>query len=282
MIIFALLKEAAAALWENRLRSFLTILGMVMGVTSVIAIVSTVEGMQSGIEDLFSSMGSRTFIVTRFGFNLSWNDYLERLKRKKLTRELIEPIMAGCPDCEEVGAEGYAHDHLKYGTERMRWMELQGHTPNILDIRAIDVKIGRYLNWEDDRRRRQVAFIGHEVYERLFPNEDPIGKRIRIGENEFTVIGVAEKMDRAMVEGMDYFVAMPLSTLQKIYRQPGNPVNLIISAVTLDRRELAMDQTRVVLRTLRRVPFGDEDNFTIVTPDAILSFINDITRAFRV
>lgn len=281
-VFTALIREAMAALWANRLRSFLTILGMIMGVTSVIGVVSAVEGMQANIENVFESMGPKALIVSRFNFNVDWNEYLRLLKRKKLTRELIDPIRRGCPDCEEVGAEAYKSDHLKYGSRRMRWVEIRGETPNVLAMRAVDVKIGRYISWEDELSRRNVAFIGHRVYEKFFENEDPIGKRIKIGRHEFIVIGVAEKLDSELVSGLDECAIIPLATHQKIYKQPGDPVNLIISAVTLERREAAMDQVRVVLRSARHVPFDAEDDFAIFTPDSILSFINDITRAFRV
>ncbi len=282
MILLSLIKESCAALWANRLRSFLTVLGMTMGVTSVIAIVSTVEGMQNNLEDAFASLGSNTFMVTRFGFGLSMQEYLERMHRRKLTRGLIEPIQEGCPDCAEVGAEAYGSAHIKYGSRRMRWVNVEGNTPNILAMRDLDVAQGRYISWEDDSRRKQVAFLGASVYERLFEGMNGIGETIRIGKDEFVVIGVAEKLGGMLGEDMDEFVAIPLSTHQKLFRQPGNPVVLVVSAVSLDRRESAMDQVRVVLRSARHVSYDDKDDFSIVTPDAILSFINDFTRGFRV
>ncbi len=281
MVFLTLVIESFAALWANKLRSFLTILGMVMGVTSVIAIVSTVEGMQSKIEDVFASLGAKTFIVSRFGFNMTMAQYLERMKRKKLTRELIPLIEDGCPDCEYVGAEAYESEHLKYGRARLRWVEIRGETPNMMDMKAFDLLKGRYLSWEDDERRKQVAFVGYKIYEKFFPGEDPIGKKLKIGNREFTIIGVAEKMDGAMVEGMDEFVVIPLSTHQKIFQQPGNPVNIYVGAVTLERRERAMEQVRAVLRAKRQLGFDDEDDFVLFTPDAILSMVNDITAAFR-
>ena len=281
MVFLSLVIESFAALWSNKLRSFLTILGMVMGVTSVIAIVSTVEGMQSKIEDVFATLGAKTFIVSRFGFNMTMTQYLERMKRKKLTRDLIPLIEEGCPDCEYVGAEAYESEHLKFGRSRLRWVEIRGETPNMMDMKAFDLLKGRYLLWEDDLRRKQVAVVGFKIYERFFPDEDALGKKIKIGNREYTVIGVAEKMDGAMIEGMDEFVVIPLSTHQKIYKQPGNPVNIYIGAVTLESRERAMEQVRAVLRAQRQLGFDDEDDFTLFTPDAILDFINDITAAFR-
>ncbi|GAB4327299.1 MAG: ABC transporter permease [Candidatus Zixiibacteriota bacterium] len=282
MVFLALIREALAALWANRLRSTLTVLGMVMGVASVTTIVSAVEGMQANMEQSLMSLGPKTFMVTRIGFAISMEEYLERLRRKKLTRGLIPLIEDGCPDCEYVGAEGYASDHLKYEQSRMRWVSIEGQTPNIMAMRDLDVKMGRFLSWEDDYRRKNVVFLGHRVYEKLFVDEDPIGRKIKIGTREFTVIGVAEEIGGLFGQDMDEFISIPLSTLQKYYKKPGNPVNLIISANTLERRERAMDQVRVVLRSARQVPYEQDDDFTIVTPDAILSFINDITRAFRV
>jgi putative ABC transport system permease protein len=282
MVLISLLMDALSALWANRLRSSLTVIGMIMGVTSVIAIVSTVEGMQGNIERVFESLGQNTFMVTRFGFGLSMQEYLERLRRKKLTRGLIPLIEQGCPDCDLVGAEGYASDHLKYGTQRMRWVQINGETPTILAMRDLDVAQGRYLNWEDDRRRQQVAFLGQEVVDRLFGEEDPLGKKIKIGRREFTVIGVAEKLGGMFGDELDSFVSIPLSTLQKIYRQPGNPVNLVIGAVSAERRERAIDEVRVVLRSARKIPYDDDDDFTVITPDAMLSFVNDFTRGFRI
>jgi len=282
MILLSLVREALAALWANRLRSFLTLLGVVMGVTSVITIVSTVEGVQNNIEDALASLGPKTFIVTRFGVGMSMTEYLERLRRKKLTRGLIEPIDEGCTYCEQVGAEGYTSDQLKYGSARMRGVQIIGQTPNILEMQSQDVAVGRFISWEDDRRHRQVAFIGDRVRERLFGDHDPVGEKIRVGPREFTVVGVAAKLGGLLGSDLDEFVTIPLSTLQKLYKQPGNPVNLIISAVSLERREAAMDQVRVVLRSARHIPYERDDDFTIMTPDAILSFINDFTRAFRV
>ena len=282
MVIFSLIREALAALFANSLRSTLTVLGMVLGITSVITIVSTVEGMQKSIEDTFSQMGANTFMVSRFGFNMTMDEYLERRRRKTLTRSLIPSIVEGCPDCEHVGAETYASEHIKYQGQRLRWVEIRGETANMLDMRDFDVKLGRYLTWEDDERRRPVAFIGHLLYERFFPGTDPIGKRLKIGEREYTVIGVAEKLDKGeIVSGLDEFVSIPISLHQQLYPKPGKPVNLVVSSVSLEARERATDQVRVVLRTARRLDYEDPDDFEIFTPDAILSFINDFTAAFR-
>jgi putative ABC transport system permease protein len=190
-------------------------------------------------------------------------------------------IEEACPDCEEVGAEGYARDHIKYGSRRIRWASIEGQTPNVLETTSRELSMGRGLSWEDDRRRRNVAVIGYRIYEKLFVDGDPIGQRIKLGPHEFTVIGVIEEMGGMFGEDMDEYAIIPLSTKQKLYPRPGQPVNLIINAVSLERRERAMEQVRVALRSARRISYEQDDDFTIFTPDAILSFVNDFTQAFR-
>lgn len=254
-----------------------------MGVTSVIAIVSTVEGMQANLENAVHSLGPKSFMVTRMGVGMTMEQYLERLRRKKFTRGMIPFIKEGCPDCEEVGAESYAGKHVKYEGKRMRWVDIEGQTPNILAITGREVAMGRFLSWEDDKRRRKVAFIGHGVYEHFFEGIDPLGKRIKIAGHEFIVIGVMKEVGGGeMMSGMDDFVNIPLSTHQTLFPKPGNPVNILASAVSLDLRERAMDEVRVVCRTLRKLDYEDDDDFSIITPDGILSFINDITQSFRI
>lgn len=283
MVSLTLISEAARALWSNRLRSTLTIVGMVLGVASVITVVSTVEGMQDSMEDTFAAMGPNSVTITRFGFAMTWAEYLERMRRKKLTRGLITLVEEGCPDCMYVGAKGYASDLLKRGKSKMRRVQIEGQTPNMLDIEETDVAIGRFISDDDDRKRRRVAFIGYTVYEKLFDEgEQPVGKKIKVGNKEFSVVGVAEAQGSLFGNDLDEFIIIPLSTLQKIYRQPGNPVNLVARVVSMDRRQKAIDQIRVTLRSARQIPYESADDFTIVTPDAILGFINDITQAFRV
>lgn len=282
MIVIPLIQEALTALWANRLRSFLTIFGIVLGVTSVIGIVSTVEGFQDDMEKKLNSMGPTTFEVGRFGIITSAAQYLERRKRKPLVRGLIPLVEEGCPDCEHVGGEGYASAHLKRGSERMRWVQINGVTSNILDMRDQDVELGRFITDQDDHSRRRVAFIGHSVAEKLFPAEDPIGQRLRLHGEEFMVIGVAKEIGEILGGDFDEFVSIPLSTHQKLFQQRGNPIAVVVKAKSRELVESAMDQTRIVLRSARRVPYEAEDDFAILTPDAIRSFIDDFTQAFRI
>ncbi|MFQ5606957.1 MAG: ABC transporter permease [Candidatus Zixiibacteriota bacterium] len=282
MITPSLIREAISAVWGNKLRSGLTVLGMVMGITSVIAIVSTVEGMQGNMRDVFSTMGQNTFMVTRFGIITSWSEYEKKRRRKIITRDLIQPIREGCDDCEDVGAEGYASADVKYGSKTLRRVNIEGQTANHLSLRDVDVHSGRYFSEEEERNRKQVAFIGQDVVEDLFPDEDPVGKTVRINGRRYAVIGVADKVGSLFGQSMDLFVYMPLSTLRKNFGERGERVNLVVKARSPELTQEAMDQARVVLRSHRHVRYDEEDDFELLTPDAILGFINSITQAFRV
>ncbi len=275
------MREALVAVWSNKLRSGLTILGMVMGITSVIAIVSTVEGMQGNMESVFATMGENSFQVTRFGIITSWEEYEKKRRRKIITRDLIEPIKEGCDACEEVGAEAYAQATIKYKSEVMRGVNIEGHTPNIYDISDFEVASGRYFSEEDERQRKNVAFIGVDVVADLFPDSDPLGKQIRIVDRKYTIIGVAKKIGSLFGQPLDGFVYLPLSSMRKQFGERGDRVSIRIKAVSKERLAEAMDQTRVVLRSNRHVKYDEEDDFTLLTPDAILGFINNITKAFR-
>ncbi|HSG73280.1 MAG TPA: ABC transporter permease, partial [Planctomycetaceae bacterium] len=181
-----------------------------------------------------------------------------------------------------VGGEAYSEAHLKRGSERMRWVQINGVTSNILDMRDQDVELGRFISDQDDYSRRKAAFLGHEVAERLFPGEDPIGQRLRLHGEEFTVVGVAKEIGEILGGNFDEFVSIPMSTHQKLFQQRGNPIAVVVKARSRELVESAMDQTRIVLRSARRVPYEADDDFAIITPDAIRSFIDDFTKAFRI
>ena len=280
MFRWVIWKEALLGLWAHKLRAGLTTFGMVMGITAVIAIVATVEGFQQDMERVFQSMGPNTFMVSRFGIVTNWSQWLEKSRRKKITRAAIAPIQEGCDLCEDVSAARAVEAQVKFGDKKMSWVEVEGQTPNVLAMSDRNVESGRYFSWEDESRRAHVAFIGKDVKDRLFPTEDPIGKMLRIDNVPYTVIGVGAKIGSLFGDSQDRYVIIPLSTLQKQF--DGEQVFLMVKAVSREAREDAMDQVRVVMRSVRHVPYDKADDFDILTPDAIVALINSFTFAVRV
>ncbi len=281
MIALSLVGIAFSALWANRLRSGLTLLGVIIGVTSVMTIISALEGMMGAIEDDLASLGPSTFIVSKWGIATTEEQVMEMMKRKPLSMDTRRLLEEGCDLCEEICPRAYNRADIKYGSRRLRDVLISGNTYNLVDIVDIEVAQGRFHSPEDDLHRRQVAMIGDQVREEFFSGVDPIGKEIRVGGHKYTVIGVAKKKGSTFGENQDNYITIPFSTFVKQFGQPGQGLRFVIKSVSVERLEDAQDQVRMTLRSQRHVPYDKPDDFSILTADMILQTLNNITRVFR-
>jgi putative ABC transport system permease protein len=281
MIIWEIFKMAASALRVNKMRSFLTLLGVILGVASVITIISALEGMSQSIQKELESLGPATFIVTRFGIITSFDDFMNALKRKPINPDYASTIEKGCPECSQVAPYGDTSGEVKYRNKKLRRVYIQGGTSNLLDI--VDTKIdqGRFHTAEEDHTRSRVAFIGTTVREELFPGIDPIGKEIKINNVKYTVIGIAEKKGSSMNENADKRILVPFSAFMKDFASRRHDVSIFVKAVSVDELPVAMDRVRVILRAHRHVPYDKDDDFSIVTADAIMAVVKDTTKYIR-
>lgn len=276
------IRIALSAIWANRLRSVLTILGVIIGVTSVITIISAVEGLMKSFEDQVSALGPSTFVVTKFGIITSDEDFFKALKRKDLTMEDRRAVEMGCRDCEAVGARAYNRAKVKRGNKGLQRVLIGGATANYIDIVDIEVAEGRSFTESEYERRNQVAFVGPTIVEELLPGIDPLGKTIKINGRNFTIIGVAKKRGSFLGNNQDNFVMIPLSTHIKLFGRPRNNLNLMIKASSIEGLTDTQDQVRAILRARRGVKYNDEDDFSILTAENILAFVNNITQAARI
>lgn len=281
MIIFSLLGLAWDAIWSNKLRSGLTFLGVVVGFTSVMTIISALEGMMDAVEEDLSRLGPTTFIIQRMGMITSHEQWLEAVKRKPLSLDIPELIEEGCDLCETVSSHAGASARVKYRGESLRDVSIGGATANHIGIVDIEVAQGRYHSADDDHYRRRVAFIGDQVRERLFGTLDPIGKDIRIDGTKYQVIGVARKQGSMFGESQDEFVTIPFSTHIQQFGRPEHRLTYFVKATSVERLDDAIDQVRMVLRSHRHVPPDEPDDFGILTADNILAMLNSVTRVFR-
>ena len=282
MIVGSLLKISVLALIANKLRTGLTLLGVIIGVTSVMTIISALEGMMGGVEKQLDQLGPSTFIaVTIGGVITSDEQYREMLKRKPLKLDYADDIMESCDLCEKISPNSYKRADVKYRGESLRRVLVRGATHQLIDIIDMEISQGRFHSREDDLYNRRVAFIGDQVREELFGTLDPIGKSMRIGGHKYTVIGVAKKRGSFFGNNQDNFVVVPLSVHLRQFGVPRRSGHLLIKAKSVEDLEDAMDQTRVVLRSLRHVPFDKPDDFSLITADAVLEQLNAVTRIFR-
>lgn len=282
MSIFESVKIALAAIWANRLRSALTLLGIVIGVMSVITIISAIEGLMGSIEDSVSALGPATFIVTKFGIITSEEDFFKALKRKSFTVEDMRAVEKACPGCEKVGGRDFNRASIKRGNKGLRRVIIIGATANLLDIVDIQLAEGRFFTETEYNRKNQVAFVGPVIVEELFEGVDPLGKTIKIKGKRFTVIGIAKKRGSFLGNNQDNFVMIPLSAHIKMFGKTRRNFNLMIKSATIEGIEDTQDQVRAILRARRGVSYKEDDDFSILTAENILSFVDTITRGIRI
>jgi putative ABC transport system permease protein len=201
--VFETMRIAFSAVWVNRLRSVLTLLGVIIGVTSVITIISAIEGLMAGFEEQISELGPATFIVTKFGIITSDEEFFKALKRKEFTMDDVRAVAAGCQDCEQVAATADRSAKVKRGNKGLRRVLVQGSTANLIDVVDYQIAEGRSFTQSEYDRRNQVAFVGPTVVEELLPGLDPLGKTIKINGRSFTIIGVAKKRGSFLGENQD-------------------------------------------------------------------------------
>ncbi|HKK21822.1 MAG TPA: ABC transporter permease [candidate division Zixibacteria bacterium] len=281
MVVPALFKISVDALRANKLRSGLTLLGVVIGVTSVMTIMSALEGMAGAVAKELSSLGPSTFVIQRIGIVTSDEMFWEKIKRKPIDYKAVELIRNSCPLVDKVCPRAYNSATIKYGDDALDNVLVGGAEANYIDIVDLEVAEGRFTTFEDDLYRRPVAYVGDQIRETFFPTVDPIGKEIKIGGKKYTIIGVSKKRGSTFGNNEDNFVIIPLSTFSKQFGVPRRGLSLVIKARSVAVLDQAMDEVRVVLRSERHVPFDKDDDFDILTADVILDVLNSLTRIFR-
>jgi putative ABC transport system permease protein len=269
---------ALDSLRTNKLRSFLTLLGITIGITSIISVISLIEGMDKYWKTKVSNFGPNTFVITQFPIITDFDKLIEAMRRNPDVRsEDAETIRRYCTACEDVGVETHRNVLVRYGKQSLDEIDLGGMTTNIMDIEGKTVDVGRsFMDWEDEHSRF-VTVIGSEIAEKLFTGLDPINKSVQIDDHWYTVVGVGEQRGTVFGFSQDNYVKIPLSTYQKIYGSR-RTVNLTIKA-RAGQMQQAEDQTRLAMRTLHKVGFNEEDDFGLITSEGVNELFNSLTSA---
>ncbi len=278
-----LIKISLSALIANKLRTFLTVLGIVIGVTSVIAIVSIVIGMNSKVTGLINQMGSSTFIISKYGPEDHTSDeaFREARGRKDIRLRDMAAIERGCELCSDVGARTMTRRTIKYRSEKLNSVFIVGATHNILRITDFEIAEGRSHNAFEDERNRQVTIIGDKLKRDFFRNLDPIGKTIKIGGYDYEVIGVARPRGSILGEDLDEFAIIPLTSFLRNFGSHRS-IDILVKAESEEVINQAVDQARVIMRARRDVPFANSDNFGVTTADDWLEFYGRVTGTVQI
>lgn len=185
--------QALASLKANKLRSILTLIGVIIGVMTVIAVASIISGMNRYVADQLATLGPTTFYIDKWGVTTNEDEWLKVLKRKDITMEDANAVRDYCASCEKVGAIAQTMGKVKYQNQNISDVEIHGDTPNIEGITSVVTEIGYFPTEYDNDHRNQVALIGWAIADKLFPNVDPVGKSLTILGHNFSVVGIAKK-----------------------------------------------------------------------------------------
>ncbi|MBZ5502135.1 MAG: ABC transporter permease [Acidobacteriia bacterium] len=285
------LRESIALAFDvlrrNPLRSFLTVLGIVIGVSTVIVIGAVVNGLNTNVLSSVEVLGSNTIICYRFSFAQLGRRLAAELQRKELKAEWAEGlaqlphVVAASPEIRIQNFEfGVGSSSARRGNYRAKSIILQGNTPSIATITNLEAERGRFFNKTDEEHRSAVTVLGHTTANILFPNhEDPIGQEVLLEGKGFTVIGVLKEQKQALGSGdnpNDNIAITPLSTMRGMHPEFKDFV-LFVQADDAKTMPMVIDEVRDYLRRMRRLPSDKEDDFAIMTTDTFLDLWNQIS-----
>jgi putative ABC transport system permease protein len=274
---------ALASLRANKLRSFLTVLGILIGVSSVIAVVAITEGLDRYIARQVLELGSNSFYVQKMpDIITSHEQWREMNKRKDITVDDLRAVREGCDACSEVGAGLFSSRTVKYGRTKQEGVQIMGVTENWSRLGSVrELTAGRHLIQDDEERARPVAVIGADLVDAFFNTAEPLGKTLNVDGYEIRVVGVASRKGKIFGESQDNFMWIPLDTFRKLV---GSRRSVVIQAqaASMDLMETAQDQARVVMRVRHHLGFGEPDDFNIETGESVMEFWESATRGIYV
>jgi putative ABC transport system permease protein len=270
---------AVNSLRSSKLRSFLTLLGIILATTTLIAVMAVIEGMDRYIANQVSDMGADGFRVRRLAMIGKWDPkkYLEMRRRNpELTVDEYEFLNSHATLLRAIGMEASRGVSVHYGDDRVEDVGLRGVTANMGVITNTQAATGRFLTDIENRKRATVAFIGNDLKERFFANVDPIGKVIHLNGRPFDVIGVAKAQGTVFGQSRDNFVMIPIQTFFKMY---GSRRGLGFNALAIDHAHYnqAQDEVRMLLRACRHLRPGEDDTFGMFGSDSLVAAWDQLT-----
>ena len=283
MQILEAIRIALQSLWANKLRSVLTLLGMMIGVAAVIAVVTFVNGINGYVSEKIFNLGANVFLIFKVSPAVTNIDhFLEGQKRKDLTMEDYQAVLNTCVHCENVGAALRNNTgKVKYAEQSIDDTTVQGITPSMGPIYDTELAGGRMINETDMQNRSPVAVVGTDIVDNLMPGEDPLGREIRLNGWIYQIIGVGKKKGKTLGQSQDNYVMIPITSYLKQYGAHASSITISgKSANAGPSLDTAMDEARVALRSRRHDRPGADDSFDIETNASLLSIWANFSATF--
>jgi putative ABC transport system permease protein len=268
---------ALETLRTHKLRSFLTLLGIILSVSTLIVVVSMVEGTNKYVADKVANFGSNAFLIMRFPIITS-REMFVKLDRtnKNITWDDYEYVRDNMTLAKTVGLEMRRNGVVKYKTETIEDISVRGVTANIGEIDVEEPVLGRYVTDADNEHRSNITMVGADVAKRFFAGVDPLGKSIYIDGESYEVVGVAKELGSTFGQSQDGFVYIPIQTYRKVYGSNAS-ANINVKALQADLMQPAEDEARMLMRSRHHLKPKEDDNFGIVEPTALMELWQNLT-----
>lgn len=273
------LRIAATALTTNKLRSFLTLLGVIIGVMTVVSVVSIISGLNNYIAEKVFTLNPDVYIVTQFGIITSREQFLEAVKRKRIDWSDYEAIRQRCRGCAMIGVNENSRQTAKSGSRKLNRVRVQGGTANMAEISNLDLEVGRFFTSAENTHSAPVTIIGTDVRDEVFGKLDPIGRTLWIGDHPFKVIGLLRKQGSVLGRSQDNQLWIPINAFR---RQFGirSTLDLFIRAQGgVSGIQRSIDDVRMILRSRRHTSFRADDPFGVVSAEAVQALWKSISAA---
>lgn len=282
------LKLAFSQIWAHKLRSFLTLLGMIIGMTAFMLVLSLLQGFKVYVDEKIAGIGSNSFTIQRFNFeDFKDTDTIAEAQRrnKELSFDELDFIRENARLIDKIGARaGNTSRDIRKDGQTLTGVSIAGVEPVIGQIDNVEVDYGRYFTEAENDNSMRVAFVGADIANNLFPNGDVLGNELMISGIPYRIIGVRVAKGTVFGQPQDNFVQVPIKTFAANFGglRWGRAPNFVATARPGVKMDDAVDEVRSLMRIKRKLEFGEKDNFGIVTPDAISGLIGSFTGTFSI
>jgi putative ABC transport system permease protein len=280
--ISELFRSALRSLRAHKLRSFLTLLGMIISVAAIVAVVSIISGLNQFVKDEVMFLSPDMFIIDRWGLITSQKEWIDAMKRPNLTvDDYMRLRAANLPSVADVGAGDGTMRIVSSGTKKLEGTDIVGVTSNTATILNVDIETGRWFSEAEEDTSRHVAVIGSDVKDELFGQQDPIGRTILADGKPFQVIAMMPKKGQSMLGGdsWDTRIYIPFSVFKRNFMSPRSSVQIYVKAKDMERLEVAQDEVRTYLRAMRHTDYRSPDPFGVMSQDTIMDLWRQVSAA---
>jgi len=275
------IKLALQSLWQNKLRTVLTLLGVMIGVASVIAVVTLVNGANTYVTTKFTRYGADVFTLSRFPAIITNSTDYERFQRRKnILYDDYTYIRDNCQHCVGMGAQQTTVAKVTRGVNSVTDTTIRGYTWQMPELQNLDIEEGRGFTDTDDEHASKVAIIGTDIRDNLFPGIDPLGQELRVDGQPYTVIGVSEKQGSTFGQSQDNWVGIPLTAFMKTYGTSKSVTIYVKAGSAGPVLQTAGDEVRVLMRSKRHDSPGMPDSFELDVNNTLVGFFSVITNMF--